>query len=176
MNKKELREKFLKIRKSLNAIDRVKSNKEIIKKLINLSEYKECKLLLSYVSTSEEVDTIKLIETSLQQGKEVAVPRCEGEVISFYYIKSLKELKEGNFRILEPRNNNRVTNFEKSICIVPGICFDKKGDRIGYGKGYYDRFLSNYKGTKIGLTYKECICDNIDIDKYDINVDKVICN
>ena len=87
---------------------------------------------------------------------------------------TLEELKKGNFNLLEPDNSNLVNNFENSVCIVPGICFDKESNRIGYGKGYYDRFLKNYKGTTIGLTYKECICEKIDIDENDIKIDRVI--
>ena len=68
----------------------------------------------------KEVDTIKLIEYSLENEKQVAVPKCEGDIIRFYQIKSIEELKEGPFGILEPDNNNLVTNFKNSICIVPG--------------------------------------------------------
>lgn len=172
MNKKELREKYLKARSYIK--DKQKHDNTIFEKTINLPEYKECKLILTYVSLKEEVDTIKLIQHSIKAGKQVAVPKCEGNVINFYYINSVKELKKGTFGVLEPQNQNKVTSFEHSICIVPGICFDKENNRVGYGKGYYDRFLYNYKGTKIGIMYNECICDKIDIDKYDIKLDKII--
>ena len=65
-------------------------------------------------------------------------------------------------------------NFENGICIVPGVAFDKNNNRIGYGKGYYDRFLQNYKGSKIGLAYNKCICDEIETDKFDVKLDKII--
>lgn len=120
------------------------------------------------------MDTIKLIEYSLEIEKQVAVPKCEGDIIRFYQIKSIEELKEGAFGVLEPDNNNLVTNFENSICFVPGVCFDKENNRLGYGKGYYDRFLSNYEELKIGLAYKECLCDKIEVDKYDVKLDKII--
>ena len=176
MNKNILRKTYLKVRTDINKENRQRKDCKIFEEIINLPEYIKCKLLLIYVSTDGEVDTLKLIEHSIKEGKEVAVPKCEGDIINFYYIKSLQELEKGYFGILEPVNKNIVTNFENSICIVPGICFDKKRNRIGYGKGYYDRFLSNYYGLKIGLTYKECICDKIDIDKYDIELDNVIFN
>lgn len=176
MDKKVLREKYLKIRKEIKDIHKKKYDNRIFEKVINLLEYKECKLVLTYVSLSDEVDTIKLIEYSLKNGKQVAVPKCEGNIINFYNIKSIQDLKQGYFGLLEPENKNVVTNFENSICIVPGACFDKERNRIGYGKGYYDKFLMNYEGTKIGLTYKECICDKIDTDKYDIKMDRIIVN
>lgn len=176
MNKKILRGKYLKIRKNINIKDKEKYANEIFKQIINLQEYKECRLVLTYVSLNDEVDTIKLIEYSLKNGKKVAVPKCEANNINFYYIRTLDELKKGGFGLLEPENKNVVTDFENSICIVPGVCFDKEGNRVGYGKGYYDRFLENYKELKIGITYKKCICEKIDTNKYDIRMDKIISN
>ena len=174
MNKEILRNKYIKIRENILEEDKLKYDEEIFNRFINLKEYKNCKLVLTYVSLENEVDTLKLIEYSLKNKKKVAVPKCEKNIIKFYYIKSINELKKGCFGILEPKSNNEVYNFEESICIVPGICFDKEGNRIGYGRGYYDRFLKNYKGIKIGFTYNECICDKIDTNKYDIKVDKIL--
>lgn len=174
MNKNNLRKQYLNIRKSIKEEKKLKYDNEIFKKIINSSEYIKSKLVLVYVSLKEEVDTIKLIKQCLKENKKVAVPKCQGNTINFCYINSLEELKKGKFNLLEPENNNIVLNFENSICIVPGICFDKEKNRVGYGKGYYDRFLEDYKGIKIGITYKECICDKIDTDKYDIKMDKII--
>ena len=176
MNKENLRKKYLYIRRNILPEDKEKYNKEIFEKIINLQEYIENKLILTYVSLKDEVDTLKLIEYSLSIGKKVAVPKCIGKEMRFKYLTSISELKEGYFGILEPINNNIVDEFSESICIVPGICFDRDSNRIGYGGGYYDRFLSTYEGIKIGITYKECMCEKIDSDKHDIKVDKVIYN
>ncbi len=174
MNKKFLREKYINIRKNINKENRKKSDRNIFEKVINLKEYKESNLILIYVSLKNEVDTLNIINYSLNMNKKVAVPKCEGDNIVFYEIKSLKDLEEGSFGILEPKTNKPVTDYNNSICIIPGVAFDKYNNRIGYGKGFYDRFLENYKGGKIGLTYKECICDKIDNDINDIKMDKVI--
>ena len=172
MNKQILRNKYKEIRKNIK--DKEKQNDIIFNKIINLEEYKQSDLILTYVSLKEEVDTIKLIKYSFKLDKKVAVPKCEGEDIIFYYINSLKDLEEGKFGILEPKTNEIVNDFANSICIIPGVAFDKQNNRIGYGKGFYDRFLKKYNGIKIGLTYKECICDKIDTDINDIKMDKVI--
>lgn len=174
MDKKVLRKKYLEIRKSINKHDKEKYDNEILEKVISLQEYKESDFILTYVSLKDEVDTFKLIEHSLEIGKRVAVPKCEGDNIVFYKIKTLSDLEEGSFRILEPTTNEAVVDFANSICIVPGVAFDKENNRIGYGKGFYDRFLEKYDGTKIGLTYRECICDKIDNDINDIKMDIVI--
>ncbi len=174
MNKKILREKYLNIRKNINKENKQKYDNDIFNKVINLQEYKESKLVLIYVSLKYEADTFNLINYSLNTNKKVAVPKCKGDNIIFYEIKNLKDLEEGSFGILEPKTNKSITDFNNSICIIPGVAFDKQNNRIGYGKGFYDRFLKNYKGIKIGLTYKECICDKIDNDINDIKLDKVI--
>ncbi len=176
MNKEILREKYLNIRKNINKKNKIKYDNDIFNKVINLKEYKESKLVLVYASLKYEVDTFNIINYSLNTNKKVAVPKCEGNDIIFYEIKNLKGLEEGSFGILEPKANKPITDFNDSICIIPGVAFDKQNNRIGYGKGFYDRFLKNYKGTKIGLTYKECVCDKIDSDINDIKMDKVIFN
>ena len=172
MNKQILRNKYKDIRKNIK--DKEKQNDIIFNKIINLEEYKQSNLILIYISLKNEVDTIELIKYGLKEGKQLAVPKCEGNDMVFYYINSLEDLQEGNFGILEPKTNKIVKNFNNSICIIPGLAFDKQNNRIGYGRGFYDRFLKNYHGIKIGLTYKECVCDKIDADENDIKMDKVI--
>ena len=172
MNKQILRNKYKEIRKNIK--DKEEQANIIFNKVINLEEYKQNNLILTYVSLKDEADTIKLIEHSLEIGKQIAVPKCEGDDIVFYYISGFEDLQEGKFGILEPNTKEKVNDFTNSICIVPGIVFDKQNNRIGYGRGFYDRFLEKYKGVKIGLTYKECICDKIDTDINDIKMDKVI--
>lgn len=174
MDKQILRNKYKEIRKNIK--NKEELDERIFNKIVNLEEYKKSDLILTYVSLKEEVDTIELIRYSLEKGKKVAVPKCEGANIVFYYISGIEDLLEGNFGILEPKTNQAVTNFSASICIVPGVVFDKQNNRIGYGRGFYDRFLENYIGIKIGLTYKECICDKIDVDENDIKMDKIISN
>ena len=172
MNKQILRKKYKDIRRNIK--DKEEQDNIIFNKVINLEEYKQSDLILIYVSLKDEVDTIELIKYSLKIGKKVAVPKCEDNDIIFYYINSIKDLEEGKFGILEPKTNKKVINFNNSICIIPGVAFDKQNNRIGYGKGFYDRFLENYNGIKIGLTYKECVCDKIDSEINDVKMDKVI--
>lgn len=176
MDKKVLRKKYLKIRRNINKYNKEKYDIQIFRKIIQLEEYKKSKMVLIYASLKDEVDTIELIKYSLNSGKVVAVPKCKGRRILFYRINSLEELEEGTFGVLEPNNKDLIKKFENSICIVPGVAFDKENNRIGYGKGFYDRFLKSYNGVKIGLAYRECICDKIDSEINDIKMDKIITN
>ena len=133
MNKEVLRKKYFNIRRDIGILNKSKHDKEIFKKTTNLEEYLGSCLVLTYVSLNDEVDTKELIEYSLKIGKKVAVPKCIGKEMKFYLINSLSELKKGYFRILEPTNENIVKDFKNSICIIPGVCFDNEGNRIGYG-------------------------------------------
>lgn len=174
--KNHLRNKYKNIRQKIDVKDKIKSNDIIFKKIINMQKYKNSNLILVYASKEDEVDTIRLINYSLKNNKKVALPKCNENHMDFYYIDSINELKKGSFNILEPITKNMVDDFNNSICVVPGVVFDKNKNRIGYGKGYYDRFLYKYKGMKIGLCYKSCICNNIQTSIYDIKMDKVICD
>lgn len=171
MNKKDLRSKYKTIRQNIKS--RYIKDLYIYFKIINNKKVKESNTIFIYVSKEDEVDTFRIIKHFLKR-KKVCVPKVIGNEIIFFYIESFKDLEKGNFDVLEPTTNNKINNFSSSCIIVPGICFDKRGYRIGYGKGFYDRFLSKHNIYSIGLTYKECIVDNINNDKHDINVNIII--
>ena len=134
--------------------------------------------MFTYVSTPIEVDTRALINHSLKSGKKVAVPRCVPGTreMEFYYINSLDELEKGTFNVDEPNpdKSKAATEFKKSICIVPALCFDKRGYRLGYGGGYYDRFLSKYNGYSIGICYNNCIVPKLIHGRFDRKPDIVV--
>lgn len=153
-------------------------DRKIKNKLLNLWAVREAQTVLCYVSTDIEVDTREFINALLQMGKRVAVPRCEGEKseMNFYYIQSLSELSPGSFGVDEPdpQRSIMVGKTEGSVCIVPAFMFDKKGYRLGYGKGYYDRYLSRYNGSAIGVCYSANLQEELFHGKYDRAVDLVV--
>ena len=169
--KNELRKKYLLVRNNIN--NKNKKDKIIYEKVINNSFIKNSDTILIYVSKDSEVDTINLINCFLKS-KKVAVPKVNNNIIEFYYIDSLDDLEKGSFNILEPTTNKKVTDFNNAVCITPGICFNKEGYRIGYGKGYYDRFFSKHKIYAIGLCYQECLINDNFTNSYDIKVNEVI--
>ena len=170
--KQNYREKYLKIRKNIS--NKEEQDKDIYNNVINNKLVNNCKTLLIYVSTTDEVDTLKIIKHYLNN-KKVAVPKIENDMMNFYYINSLNDLKVGYFNILEPETTNLVKDFNDTVSITPGICFSKDLYRLGYGKGFYDKFYFQHKEIyKIGLCYKECYLDNIPHDEYDIEMDEVI--
>lgn len=171
MKKEFLRKKYKEKRDNIK--NKVTKDNLIYQKVINNKDILSSKTLLIYISINSEVDTIKIINYFLNT-KNIAVPKIIDNNMYFCYITNLNDLTPGKYNIPEPTNENIVTDFDNSICIVPGICYDKENYRIGYGKGYYDRFLSKNKIKTIGLCYKECMIEKIDNDKYDYKIDEVI--
>ena len=146
--------------------------------LLGLKQYKQCKIMFVYVSKEIEVDTHILIQTALRDGKKVAVPRCvpDSRLMEFFYIQSMDELKPGAFGVLEPVPDKAklVTAYEGALCVVPGLCFDAQGYRLGYGKGYYDRFMSSFEGFSVGMCYSGCVQWRLPHGQFDRSVDLLI--
>lgn len=159
LEKQRLREERLAAREALSEQERSVLDDRITQKLLATSEYVEATTVLTYVSVSSEVSTRMIIESALRDGKTVAVPRClPGHCLEFVAIASLEQLVAAPFNLLEPAKElPAVTEDQKnnSICIVPALLVDTKGYRLGYGAGFYDRFLSTYPGKKICLAYQQ---------------------
>lgn len=176
--KQFLREKFKSVRRSMTPLQKEEYDRLILERLASLYQYRCSSLILTYVSKDIEVDTINLIKRVLSDNKRAAVPRCRAETreMDFYEIESLDQLEEGYFGVLEPDPARcpRVTDFSDSFCIVPGLAFDSSGFRLGYGKGFYDRFLQEYDGPTAGLCYSSCVRWKLPVGKYDKTVDLVV--
>lgn len=176
--KDRLRKKYREIRRSYSEEQKKKYDSQILRRLLSLYQYKKSSLILTYVSKDIEVDTIMLIDRALNDGKRVAAPKCLAGTrkMDFYYISSLADLETSTFGVLEPivEKCERVEDFSDSLCIVPGMSFDVRGFRLGYGKGYYDRFLTDYPGGTAGLCYSECVKWTLPNGKYDRAVEVLV--
>lgn len=173
----KLRDKFKAIRLGYSPEQKAKLDNDIIGRLMRTYQYKNASTILCYVSTPLEVDTRLLIKKALDDGKRVAVPKCKPETttMDFYLITSFEDLEKGTFGVLEPiQSRCEIFRGDEGICIVPGLCFDHFGYRLGYGKGYYDRFLTNYSQTKIGICYNDCVQQRLFHGRYDVPVDLLI--
>lgn len=179
LEKQRLREEHLAAREVLSEQERSVLDNRITQKLLATSEYAEATTVLTYVSVSSEVSTRMFIECALPDGKTVAVPRClPGHCLEFVAIASLEQLVAAPFNLLEPAKElPAVTEDQKnnSICIVPALLVDTKGYRLGYGAGFYDRFLSTYPGKKICLAYQQSLSrTTLPHTAFDVAVDVVI--
>lgn len=179
LEKQRLREERLAAREALSEQERSVLDDRITQKLLATSEYAEATTVLTYVSVSSEVSTRMFIECALRDGKTVAVPRClPGHCLEFVAIASVEQLVAAPFNLLEPAKElPALTEDQKnnSICIVPALLVDTKGYRLGYGAGFYDRFLSTYSGKKICLAYQQNLSrEMLPHTAFDVAVDVVI--
>lgn len=176
--KRALRTKFKLVRMEMPPQERRDADEKILRRLCNLWSFRENELLWVYVSGDPEVDTRALIDYALQNGKTVAVPRCVPGTrnMEFYRIRSMDELLPGAYGILEPQPlpENLVTDFENGLCIVPALAVDEQGYRLGFGKGYYDRFLAGFHGSSLSLCYENSITKAVPRGKYDNRIPLVV--
>ena len=171
--KKALRQELMQKRRNMDKNYKEFLDEKIYTILKSSPAIKEAKVILTYASSPIEVDTRWLIKFALSEGKTVAVPKCEGKNMRFLSIKSLSELTVGSHGVEEPVDGEEITDFSNSVCITPALRFDEKGYRLGYGGGFYDRFLRNYSGTAIGICYEE-FCGSIPVGEFDISLERVI--
>ncbi len=159
--KMRLRAQFRAIREEMDPDVREAADRSIADTVRTLWQYRASRQILVYVSTPIEVDTYRIIEQAWADGKRVAVPRCVPDTrnMEFYYIESMDDLSPGSFGVLEPQADptRLVSDFSKAMCLIPAFSYDYTGYRLGYGKGYYDRFLSNFNGYRIGICYSSCV-------------------
>lgn len=179
LEKQRLREERLAAREALSEQERSVLDDRITQKLLATHEYAEATTVLTYVSVSSEVSTRMIIESALRDGKTVAVPRClPGHCLEFVAIASVEQLVAAPFNLLEPAKElPALTEVQMSnaICIVPALLVDTKGYRLGYGAGFYDRFLSTYSGKKICLAYQHNLSKTmLSHTEFDVPVDMVI--
>ena len=177
--KKDIRSQYIKKRDALSQEEvNVKSDK-ILYQLFNMTEYKDAKYILLYADYHNEVATNKIFEDARQRGKKIYFPKVFGQEMEFYSVDSLEELRFGYKGIREPQENPIKRFFYKkqdtTIMIVPGVAFDMKGYRVGYGKGYYDKYLSEKKMiSTFALAYAFQILEHVPSDAHDIKMDKNI--
>ena len=149
---------------------------EIQKRFTNSYEFSHAKILASYFPMGSEVRTEKIISAALKSNRLVALPRTEGQVIKFYQIFLNTNLIVGRFGIKEPSMSNPFASDDIDLLLVPGILFDISGYRIGYGYGYYDKFIAKKKKStvSVGLAYECQMCEEIPRSNYDQKVNILV--
>lgn len=175
--KQDLRDKVLKKRKEYSKEDWRSKSEKIINELLNSDSYKESDIVHTYVSMNErrEVWTDPLIRQILDDGKQAVVPvinSSEG-TLTHSQIYSMDELESNDWGVREPKTKRIIDISEFDLIIIPMAAGDRKCNRLGYGKGFYDRFLKQTTASKIGLTYMDFIFDEIPVEEFDIKLDAI---
>ncbi|MGL5822685.1 MAG: 5-formyltetrahydrofolate cyclo-ligase, partial [Sarcina sp.] len=170
---KEMREK----RKSMDSKEKKEKDELLKNSLLESEEYKNAKNIFIYVSLADEIETHNIIRRMLEDGKSVAVPKViDSKNMKAVKINSFDDLTStGPYGILEPSDKCVDISLEIDLAIVPGLAFETSGMRLGYGGGYYDRFLSEHPSIKkISLCYDYQVVTTVYPKAYDINVDRII--
>lgn len=176
--KSQLRSRIRILLRSMGARGRKLRSRKISEKLFKTAGFKKAEKLFIYASLPEEVGTFEIMAKALRRNKKVFVPKVSGSgrKIKVFEVRDLRaDLSRGSFGILEPQTKRPLGRQSLDLMIIPGLAFDRKGNRLGRGKGYFDRFLTRFKKTpKIGLAFKEQIVSKVPAEAHDISVDKVI--
>ncbi|WP_346900113.1 5-formyltetrahydrofolate cyclo-ligase [Clostridium sp. UBA7503] len=174
--KRQLRNKIMKRIAELSKDYTLEADKKIYEKVINLKEYKEAKIIFCFVSTEDEINTRNIIENALESGKRVGVPKCIGKgIMEVHEIKGYKSLKNGKYGILEPKDEcPLIMSEEIDFAIIPCVSCNMEGYRLGYGGGFYDRYLEHVTFATAVICREKITCDYIPYDEHDVKIHKVI--
>lgn len=178
--KASLRAHLKNLRRNFPGPERQKANAALFARLMNLPEYRAASVIHTFVSWRDEVDTHALIKASFAAGKRVAVPRVPPDKLQLehYFISDFAALVPGTLGILEPSSGPEAqpapADTRLDVIFVPGLAFDRAGNRLGYGRAYYDQFLAGTKALKIGLAFALQIVEEVPVAPHDQRVDRIV--
>ncbi|MDY3618883.1 5-formyltetrahydrofolate cyclo-ligase [Agathobaculum sp.] len=175
-NKEFLRQKFRRERRQTSCAEKREIDEAVVQRVLNSPEYQRSNTVFLYVATAEEIDTRAILQHALQNGKCVCVPRCGAhQQMTAHRINSLDELREtGSFGILEPaKETPLVRPDEIDFIVTPALACDQTGVRLGYGGGYYDRYLAQTTAHAAVLCAEKRLIDALPCDNYDQRCDLI---
>ena len=172
----------LQLRRMIREKKRAMTEEEIESRSTRLGElfvqsplYREAKTIYGYLPYNQEVRTIPMLKQALLDGKKVAVPKVYGDSMKFIYLDDLSQVEKGYAGIPEPVADEPVAEDTTALVLMPGLAFTKNGDRMGYGGGFYDRFLAEEpKHPTLALCYEFQMLESLPTEEYDIPVDCVL--
>lgn len=174
LRKDLIRKQYLDLRKKRDSFHCFQFSWEIQRKILTSVDYLNSKVIGLYYPIMNEAHTFRIITRSLMDAKIIGLPVIVNQKLSFREIDCIKNLKLGPYSILEPNNSNRLLSNELNMIIVPGIAFDLLGNRIGYGKGYYDKFLDSINSSElkiVGIGYDfQLLDDCIESNEFDVKL------
>ena len=161
-------------KQSLSAAEISRRSHLLCQLVLQTDAYRKAKTICGYLPFNQEVDLTPLLRQALEDGKQIALPKCRNREMFFVLMSSLSAIQYTAFGVPEPMADGPVLCDETALIIVPGLVFDRFGYRIGYGGGYYDRFLSQEPNhPTIGLCYDFQLTDWLEPDDHDMPVDTV---
>ena len=175
VNKQELRKSNRTQKRAMTTAQIVSASARLGDKFRACELYKNAKTIYGYLPYNQEVRTTPMLEQALRDGKKVAVPKCYGDEMKFLYLDDLALVEKGYAGIPEPIADEPVADDETALVLMPGLAFDPQGHRIGYGGGFYDKFLSREPNhPTLALCYDFQMLPKLETEEHDIPVDYVI--
>lgn len=175
MNKKELRAKIKEAKRAMTESRINELSSDLCRQFLETEQYRNAKTIYGYLPYNQEVRTWALLEQALKDGKKVAVPKVYDDDMRFIYMDDLSAVSDGYAGIPEPVADAPVADDPTALVLMPGLAFDKEGHRIGYGGGFYDRFLENEPNhPTVALCYHFQMLEHLDTEEHDIPVDRVL--
>ena len=175
MDKQALRKEIREKKRAMTEAD-ILSKSEKLGQLFAASEaYRQAKTIYGYLPYNQEVRTTAMLQKALEDGKRVAVPKCYGDEMRFIYLEDLSKVEKGYCNIPEPIEDGPIADDPTALVLMPGLAFDPQGHRMGYGGGFYDKFLeSEPNHPTLALCYEFQMMAHLDVEAHDIPVDEVI--
>ncbi|ERJ10902.1 5-formyltetrahydrofolate cyclo-ligase [Haloplasma contractile] len=177
--KKMIRQMIMYNRDVIDQQERLSMDQSVFERLTNSKEFNDAESIFIFVSFRSEVDTHRIIQKAIDLGKRVCVPKIEkkSEGMTPYQIQSLDQLEEGYYGVLEPKYGCELCDKETiDLIIMPGLAFDAKGGRVGYGGGFYDHFINSMETSvrKLAIAYDFQVLDKVPMGENDQLVDQII--
>lgn len=174
MDKKELRKAIRQQKKAMTQ-EEIACRSQELGRLFRASQvYQDARTIYFYLPYNQEVRTVPMVQQALLDGKKVAVPKVFGDEMEFIYIEDLNGIGEGYMGIPEPIADGPVARDETALILMPGLAFDPQGHRIGYGGGFYDKYLAKEPNhPTVALCYAFQMLPHVETEEFDIPVDQV---
>jgi 5-formyltetrahydrofolate cyclo-ligase len=172
--KEQLRKQIIQKREALTPDQIRELSLKVIENLKGLKSFQKAKTVMLYYPHRGEVDLTPLFEEVLKKEKKLLLPKVVGEEIFPIEVEDLSLLSKGKFNIVEPIGGKIYQPQKVDFVAVPGLAFDLSGCRLGFGGGYYDRFLPRVKGAKVGIAYDFQIFDRLPCEKHDVKLNQIV--
>lgn len=175
MDKKTLRTQIREQKRAMTPEQIEKASQALAEQFLTLEVYRNAKTLYGYLPYNQEVRTVPILARALADGKQVAVPKVYGDEMCFICLTDLTQVETGYAGIPEPIADEPIADDPAALVLMPGLAFDKEGHRIGYGGGFYDKFL-NAEPTHptVALCYAFQMVEDLPTEEFDVPVDRVL--
>ena len=176
LDKRALRHEIA-LKKRAMSVEEIETySRELAAALYKTDYYKNAKAIYAYLPYNQEVRTWQILERAKVDGKRVAVPKVYGDVMRFLWLDDFSQVAPGAYSIPEPTFDEPVANDETALVLMPGLAFDPQGHRVGYGGGFYDKYLAAHPDHPlVALCYPFQMFAQLDVDAHDIPVNLVLC-